>query len=372
MNNYFFLIFGIVAGLLVGLVTYLLLNKKNQSQQIADSLEEKLNLILPKITQMAGDQTALLAKEKLEASSKEIGKELEAKKELIDETLKRIKTDLIEANAKLEKAEFAREGTFQKLSEQLSAQKEQVEHLRKSADGLRSVLSNNQMRGAFGEQIAEDLLKMAGFTKGIDYDAQTGDGEGRPDFAVKLPNGMRINVDVKFPYNNLQKSTETENKSEKEAHLKAFERDIREKIKQVTSRSYIDVEKDTVDFVVLFVPNELIFSYIYDKMNDTWMEAMKQKVVLAGPFSFTAILRMIRQAYETFHIQSNIASIITQIKVFGEEFSKYSEEFEKIGDRIDSLHKQYSLVSQTRTRQLQRVVDKIALDEVTEQQKLLS
>jgi DNA recombination protein RmuC len=176
-----------------------------------------------------------------------------------------------------------------------------------TTDGLRKVLTNNQLRGQFGEQVAEDLLKMAGFVRGVDFDynkAQTNTST-RPDFSIYLPDKTKINIDVKFPYAKLQQATETEDKATKQQLMKDFARDVKEKISQITSRDYINPEDKTVDFVILFVPNEMIFSYIYDKMNDIWADAMQRKVVLAGPFSFTAILRMVRQAYSNFKVQEN-------------------------------------------------------------------
>ena len=221
------------------------------------------------------------------------------------------------------------------------------------------------MRGQFGEQVAENLLKMSGFVRGVDYDfnkEQKSSGT-RPDFVIYLPNKIKINVDVKFPYQNLQKMAETNDKATKNELEKIFERDVREKIKQVTSREYINPEGDTVDFVVMFIPNEMIFSYIYEKMNDLWVEAMKQKVVLAGPFSFTAILRLVRQAYDNFKYQKNVQKIIGYIKNFEVEFDKYNEEFLKIGERIESLSKQYNVVNSTRTNQLTRSIDKIKIED---------
>lgn len=182
---------------------------------------------------------------------------------------------------------------------------------------------------------------------------------------------MRINVDAKFPFNNLVRSIETESVGEKKEHMKAFERDVREKIKQVSTRNYINPEDNTVDFVILFIPNEMIFSYIYDKMHSVWSDAQRQKVVFAGPFSFTAILRLVRQSYDNFRYQKNVQKIITQIKNFEVEFQKYNEEFEKIGLRIGSLTEQYDKVNSTRTKQLMRTVDKIRLEESSSQAPLL-
>lgn len=227
------------------------------------------------------------------------------------------------------------------------------------------MLSNNQLRGQFGEQVADDLLKMAGFVNGVDYNSNKGqEGSGnRPDFTVFLPDGVKINVDAKFPYANLQKYIETEDKEAQKNHLKSFENDIKDKIKQVTTRDYINPEDNTVDFVILFIPNEMIFSFIYEKMNNVWTEAMQKKVVFVGPFSFSATLRLIRQSYANFKIQNNVHKIVTFIKEFEKEFEKYNEEFVLIGDRISSLTKQYDKVDSTRTRALTKTIDKIKLAE---------
>lgn len=310
-------------------------------------------------------------KENLSSEKRDIKTDLENKKEIIEDIAKRIREDLEKTKDKLEKAERERVGSFSELREAIENQAKVTEQLSATAENLKRVLSNNQLRGQFGEQVAEELLKMSGFVRGVDYEynkEQKG-SETRPDFTVYLPNKVKINIDVKFPYQNLQKMAETTNVEAKKEHLKMFERDIREKIKQVTSRNYINPEDNTVDFVVMFIPNEMIFSFIYDKMNDLWVGAMKEKVVFAGPFSFTAILRLVRQAYDNFRYQKDVQKIIGYIKNFEIEFKKYNEEFVKIGERIESLSKQYDTVNTTRANQLLKSVDKVKIEEGS--QKLL-
>ena len=156
--------------------------------------------------------------------------------------------------------------------------------------------------------------------------------------------------------------TETDDLDTKNRHMRQFESDIKEKIKQVTTREYINPEEKTVDFVILFIPNEMIFSFIYDKMPSIWQDAMQKKVVLAGPFSFTAMLRMVKQAYENFRIQENIYKIVGHVQSVEKEFDKFSEEFDKVGVRIEQLQKQYSDVSTTRVNQMRRKMDLVKLE----------
>jgi len=106
----------------------------------------------------------------------------------------------------------------------------------------------------------------------------------------------------------------------------------------------------------------MIFSFIYDKMPQIWEDAMSRKVILAGPFSFTAILRMVKQAYENFRVQENIFKIVGYIQAVEKEFDKFNEEFDKVGDRIEQLQKQYSEVSTTRVNQMKRKMDLVRLE----------
>ncbi|MFH1899213.1 MAG: DNA recombination protein RmuC [Patescibacteria group bacterium] len=361
---------GIIIGLVLAIMVIPGIRKMvfGSNEESFSIIEQKLNEYFPKALQSATEQLITMADQKLDAKKQTIDVDVANKKTAIEDLIKNIKEELTVSNKKLEDAEKERVGSFRELKSQLENQKMISEQLRVTTESLRKVLSNNQLRGQFGEQVAEDLLKMAGFVGGVDYfynKAQEGSGT-RPDFTVLLPDGVKINVDAKFPYSNLQKYVETEDKEAQKNHLKSFENDIKEKIKQVTTREYINPEDNTVDFVILFIPNEMIFSFIYEKMNDIWTEAMRQRVVFTGPFSFTATLRLIRQSYANFKIQNNVRKIVMLIKEFEKEFSKYNEEFTKIGDRINSLSDQYERVDTTRTKVLVRTVDRIRIEESEE------
>lgn len=365
-----YILIGILVGLLIGFIVYNLKKKTESTTDLATLLESKL----PDAIKKASDQILILAKQQLGAEKQDIQTDLKNKKESIEKLIKQIHDELKSTNEKVEGSDRERIGSFRALKQEIESHRKVTDQLSVTTEGLKSVLSNNQLRGQFGEQVAENLLKMTGFVKGTDYvfNKAQDKGEGRPDFTVFLPDGVKINVDAKFPYNNLQKSAETNDVSAKKEYMKAFERDVKEKIKQITSREYISPENNTVDFAVLFIPNEMIFSYLYEKMHDVWEEAMKQKIIFAGPFSFTAILRLIRQSYDNFKYQKNVRKIITYIKLFEEQFGKYNEGFEKIGERIESLSKQYDEVNTTRTKQLLRTVDKIKIEESSSSQvKLL-
>lgn len=331
--------------------------------QLSSDFFNRFNEKFPELLKSTNEQLVLMANQKLGAEKQEISSDLANKKDAFEKLTKQILDELVKNQTKLEEAEKGRVGSFNQLREAIDNNRKITENLAVTADGLKKVLSNNQLRGQFGEKVAEDLLKMSGFVVGTDYTKQESTGESRPDFTLYLPDKTKINIDSKFPYANIVKMSETDDPSQKTQYLKLFEADVKKKISEVTSRDYINPEQNTVDFVILFIPNEMIFSFIYEKFPELLQEAISRKIVLAGPFSFTAILRMVRQAYDNFRYQANVQAIIGYIKTFEKEFEKYNTEFTKIGERIDSLSRQYNEVSSTRTNKLLRSIDKIHLED---------
>jgi DNA recombination protein RmuC len=337
---------------------------KTDDDQLADRISRLSTEALDKNSQ----RFLMMAKEVLATQKNEIKTDLEGKKNVIGELINEIRKDIKANEKRLEQSDEERVKSFSNLKTELQNHQKITEGLQASTEKLRTLLSNNQMRGAFGEQVADDLLKMAGFVVGQDYsrNEKQANQNTRPDFTIFLPDQTKINIDVKFPFAALVRSIEATDDVEKKKHFLSFKQDVKEKIKQVCTREYINPEDKTVDFVILFIPNEMIFSYIYDKMNDVWEEAMRKKVVLAGPFSFTAILRMVKQAYTNFRYQENLQHIIGLIQRFDTEYQKYSQSIDMLGDKISGASKQFEVVSTTRNRQLTNIVDKIKNQSVIE------
>lgn len=312
------------------------------------------------------DHILALATERMKSDQAATRTDLEHKKDAIEQMIAEMRKDLLHSKELLKESDSARIATFSAIAKELEMHKGVISDLQGSTEDLKRILSNNQLRGVFGEQVAENLLKMAGFVVGKDYVYnKTQDTEDtRPDFTVMLPDGTKINIDAKFPYSALVKMSETDDKGEKEQHRKQFAIDVKQKVKQVAGRGYINPEDKTVDFVILFIPNEMIFSFIYDQLNEVWEEAMRKKVILAGPFSFTALLRMVKQAHSNFRYQENLHQVIGFIQKFESEYEKYSEAVDTLGDRIQSVAKQFEAVSGTRSRALTRVIDQIKSQDV--------
>jgi DNA recombination protein RmuC len=110
----------------------------------------------------------------------------------------------------------------------------------------------------------------------------------------------------------------------------------------------------------MFIPNEMIFSFIYEKMPEINEYANQRKVVMAGPFGFTAVLRLVLQAYKNFRYEKGLQEILGLISKFQSEYAKFGDSMERLGKQLDTTQKTYMEVEGTRSRQLTRVVDQIS------------
>ena len=90
---------------------------------------------------------------------------------------------------------------FGQVDQSLRSHAEVTHALSQSAQALREAMASPTARGQWGERMAEDVLRLAGFVENVNYVKQTQlDGAtGRPDFTFPLPKGHELYMDVKFP-----------------------------------------------------------------------------------------------------------------------------------------------------------------------------
>ena len=246
------------------------------------------------------------------------------------------------------------------IREQLEITSKVTEGLHASTEGLKNLLSNNRLRGDWGEQIAEDLLIAAGFVEKLNYIKQSVNSSGRPDFTILLPEGYKLNIDAKFPFDDLFAYQAADNNEDKKKALRNFKESVKNKIKDISDKGYINPEEQTLDFVIMFIPNEMIFSFIYETVPDITQFAIKNKVILAGPYGFTAVLRMVQQAHRSFHHEKNLMKILGLISKFQEEYEKFGSSLSKLGKQIETTMGTFNEVETTRSRQLTKVVNQIS------------
>jgi DNA recombination protein RmuC len=139
--------------------------------------------------------------------------------------------------------------------------------------------------------------------------------------------------------------------------MQQFKRDLKVKVDKVAT--YISPENDTLDYAIMFVPNEALFSFINQKFPDIIDEALAKKVIICSPFSFLIVARTIMESYRNFMVGKKVKQIIKHIDSFVGEWGKFDDEFVKFGRSIDALQKNYESLTITRKRQMEKKIAKI-------------
>ena len=288
-------------------------------------------------------------------------KELEGKKKLIDQTLVVMKGDLQKVQDLVTGFEKDREKKFGELANQLKSTAEQTGKLQETTSQLRTALASSKVRGQWGERMAEDVLRMAGFVEGINYRKQkTLETVGtRPDYTFLLPQDLTVNMDVKFPLDNYMRYLDADGETDKERHKNQFIKDVRGRIKEVTTREYINPAENTVDYVIVFIPNEQVYAFINENDSSVLDEALKHKVILCSPITLYAVLAVIRQAVDNFNLEKTAAQIMSLLGTFNKQWVNFLKSLEKMGKKIEEAQNEFNVLTSTRRNQLERPLRQI-------------
>jgi len=379
---------GFVLGLLVSIVFRL--QQAKTAKELAEELfheseaQKKANIdaILENIKASFGtlsfdalskstEEFLKLAKSRLESEREITLKELDGKKGLIDQQLQQMTSKLENVSTVIKELEKDRIEKFGQLTNHLNTATQQTTALMQTTSQLREALASTKVRGQWGERMAEDVLRLAGFIENVNYlKEKTIEGAGsRPDFTFFLPGDLKLNMDVKFPLTNYIKFLETDVGPEKVKFRSDFLKDVKARIKEVTSREYINPEQNTLDYVLLFIPNEQVYSFIHEQDSSILDEGLKNKVIFCSPITLFAVLAVIRQSVDNFALEKTSNEILSLFGVFKKQWDEFLKKLDILGKRIEDTQKEYESLATTRRRQLERPLNKI--DDLREQKGIL-
>ena len=222
-----------------------------------------------------------------------------------------------------------------------------VAGLAQQTQALNKVLSSAQGRGSWGEKMLEDILMQSGFQRGINYEMQERLGEGgKPDYTFFLPPDRVLYLDSKFPMENYLKYFEAQDDNSRKIMKDAFIKNVEERVKELEKRDYVQQSgANAIDYVLLFIPNEGVLSFIQQHKPSLVDDAVAKRVVLCSPLTLYAFLGVVRQATASFAMEQNANEVLRLLTNFGKAWGNYVKNLKDIARHFESMQKKLKAVT---------------------------
>jgi DNA recombination protein RmuC len=281
-----------------------------------------------------------LAQENLKQFQLQAQNELAQKEKSFESLVVPIRETLEKTEKQIRQMEHERKEAHGALTQHLQNMLEAQQALQGETRNLVNALRRPEVRGQWGELTLRRLAELAGMVEHCDFYEQehtaTEAGAVRPDMIVRMPGGREIVVDVKTPLDAYISAVETGDETLRAQHLQRHTRNVRERVRELSSKAYWSQFTRSPDFVVLFIPGEQFLSAALDNDSSLLEFAMQQKVILATPTSLVALMRAIAYGWR----QESLTENAEQIRQIGAELyhrlATFTEHLNKIGKSLNS------------------------------------
>lgn len=305
-------------------------------------------------TSVAVQQLLAVGRDQLDAGQAAIGSRL-------DEVRLQVTDQMALVDAAVRRMSEASQRSLGEVTEQLTHQASTTAALADTTRQLREALANPKARGQWGERMADDVLRLAGFQERVNYTKQTrvDDGRGIPDFTFLLPKGHVMYMDVKFPIAAYLRHLQAQSETERNATRAEFLRDVRSRVNELAARGYASGGTPAVSDVLLFIPNEGISAFIHEHDPELLDHALERRVVLCTPVSLFALLGVVRQAFDAFMIERTSDEVLRVMRSFHQQWTRFGESLDKVARQLETLNRGFDDLNGVRRRGLARPVERL-------------
>jgi DNA recombination protein RmuC len=264
--------------------------------------------------------------------------------------------------------------SFKQVSERLELVHKGLGEMQTLATGvgdLKKVLSNVKTKGILGEyqlgNILEQLLPREQYEENIATRPGTSE---RVEFAIRMPGSVDnesvlLPIDSKFPlqgYEDLLDARETGDLAAILAAEKALARTIESFAKDISTK-YVE-PPFTTDFGILFLPIESLYAEVLRHPGVFETLQRKYRITVTGPTTMSALLNSLQMGFRTLAVTKRSSEVWRILEAVKTEFAQFSEQLEKVDDRLGKAKSELEKLRTTRTSMMQRKLREVGtLDE---------
>ncbi|MBR4156459.1 MAG: DNA recombination protein RmuC [Bacteroidales bacterium] len=360
MNVLFFIIGLVIGALLVGFV----LKSKNSSLRTQIDMMKEQELKNEELRNKQFESQIETLKSELQSATEKL---LHQREESL------VKANNIQLDAVLNPLKNEIEGMKKSMTDNLKTNSENKASLEKAieelmkrtqdigndANNLAKALKNeSKTQGNWGELILENILEKSGLTEGEHYEKQTTlkDSRGNmvfhdetgsrliPDVVVHYPDNKDLVIDSKVSLTAFVDYCNASDDKEKSIALKRHLQSMKAHYKELQKKnysSYIKSPRVSLDYVVMFVPNESAMQLALYEDGALWREAFENGVFITSEQNLLALLRMIQLAWSQVKQARNQQEIFDEVNKLLDRVGDFMKRYEDLGKKIESLQGSY-------------------------------
>jgi DNA recombination protein RmuC len=303
--------------------------KETQAKALTD-LREAFRALSAEALQKTQPEFLRLANETLAKFQESAKGDLKERQQAIATLVEPLKQHLETYQNRLQQSETAQSATLGEVKKQLETLAVQNQTLSTETFQLRKVLSSNQARGRWGEETLRRVVESAGMSAHCDFSEQTQAGDGKPDLVVRLPGERVIIVDSKVPDLDFLTAADAVDTTKRAEALVQHATKLKATIKSLAERDYPSQFANALDYVVLFLPAESLFSAALEGDQELMIWAQNRRILIATPCSLIAILRSVSLSWQQHAQTENARAIADAAQELFTRVVKFTEHFEKI------------------------------------------
>ena len=239
----------------------------------------------------------------------------------------------------------------------LSNLSDEIKSFQDPLSKLNRYLSGGALAGTFGEWALDAIIKDIFHPNQFIENAEVISGSGkRVEFAIKLPEGLLLPIDAKFPsglYDNYLSAVDSSNSQSTKTAIDAIRRHVINDANDINSK-YIQ-SGITIELGIMFIPSESLMQLI-DSISDIREQIFRDsRVLIMGPNSLAAYLISVHMGFRTLAINEKASEIMKEFGKLKKEFENFSSSTAELQKKADAMLKVINEHS-SRERQMNKAI----------------